>query len=159
MFAYIAGDIMSRGSQWELEQITAICRKLGIDYYSPIDNKSINDKKSVSVEENNKLAEKILREDTARLERADLIIFNCKSHAIGTLVEIGQVLGMADKKHCVVLYDDIRRTDLPEVGDRRSWSINQYLYGAILKLTGGKGITDFADLETELCAILEDRSV
>ena len=35
--------------------------------------------------------------------------------------------------HC----EDIRRTDIPEVGDKRSFYINQYVYGIVRKLCGG----------------------
>ncbi|MDD7385294.1 MAG: nucleoside 2-deoxyribosyltransferase [Actinomycetaceae bacterium] len=153
MFVYIAGDIMSSGSQFELSNIESIVAELGLDYYSPIKNKGINDKKNVTVEENNKLAEKIVMEDTERLRRADIVIFNIKEYAIGTLVEIGQVLDMVEhgeEKHCIFLYDDIRRTTLPEIGDRRSWSVNQYLYGAVLKLTDGRGFVELAEVRDEL---------
>lgn len=38
---------------------------------------------------------------------------------------------------------DIRRTDTPEAGDRRSFSVNQFVYGVVLALTDGKGFYDF----------------
>ncbi|MDD7465458.1 MAG: nucleoside 2-deoxyribosyltransferase [Actinomycetaceae bacterium] len=155
MFVYIAGDIMSTGSQHELSVIEDVVKDLGLEYYSPIKNKGINDKKNVTVKENNALAERILREDTERLKRADLVIFNVKEFAIGTLVELGQVLEMMEHdpaKRCVFLYDDIRRTTLPEIGDRRSWSINQYLYGAVLKMSGGRGFVE----PNELRGVLEE---
>ena len=38
-------------------QIENILREVGIPFYSPRLNKSINDKKAVTVEDNNKLAE------------------------------------------------------------------------------------------------------
>lgn len=152
-FVYVAGDIMSYGSQCELERITDILDELGIDYYSPIKNKSINDKQNVSVEENNSLAERIVYEDTLRLEKAGVIVFNVKEHAIGTLVEIGQVLGMMNmgaEKRCFFLCDDIRRTAIPEIGDRRSWSVNQYLYGAVLKMSDGRGFQTVDEIREEL---------
>lgn len=163
-FIYIAGDIMSNGAQWELEQIENIVKEMGYDYYSPIKNKDINDKKNVTVEENNVLAERILAADTERLRAADIVIFNVQSHAVGTLVEIGQCLGMLDdtidsvrreaegvpQKAFFFLFSDIRRTDLPEIGDRRSWSINQYLHGAILALSDGKGISELSELKSFL---------
>jgi hypothetical protein len=59
-YVYIAGDIMSSGSQYEALQIENILREVGIPFYSPRLNKSINDKKAVTVEDNNKLAERIV---------------------------------------------------------------------------------------------------
>ncbi|MCI7552133.1 MAG: nucleoside 2-deoxyribosyltransferase [Actinomycetaceae bacterium] len=159
MFVYIAGDIMSSGAQHELEQIEKVIIDLGLDYYSPIKNKGINDKKNVTVEENNSLAERILREDTERLKKADLVIFNVKEHAIGTLVELGQVLEMMEhnpRKRCIFLYDDIRRTTLPEIADRRSWSINQYLYGAVLKMSDGVGFIELSQLRSAVEKYLAD---
>lgn len=155
-FVYVAGDIMSVGSQYELQLICDILEKLGFDYYSPIKNKSINDKSNMTEEQNNCLAERIVEADSKMLEKADIIIFNVKEHAIGTTVEIGQCLGMkrtnpfmAKVFYC--LYSDIRReTNLNEKNDRRSWSINQYLYGALLELTEGQGFISLEELESEL---------
>lgn len=48
--------------------------------------------------------------------------------------------------HC----EDIRRTDIPEVGDRRSFGVNQYVYGVVLELTEGKGFTPFEEIVDRL---------
>lgn len=158
-FVYIAGDIMSTGSQYELELITNIVSSYCFDYYSPIENKSINDKKNVTEEENNTLAERIVEADSQRLEQADIVIFNLKQHALGTLVELGQCLQMKRdnpnlKKKFIFLYDDIRReTNLNEMNDRRSWSINQYVYGAVLELSNNVGFVDLEGLESMLYGI------
>lgn len=151
-FVYIAGDIMSSGSQYELKQIIKDVELVGLPYYSPVSNASINDKKNVSEAENNTLAERIVAADSEQLERADVIIFNIKQHALGTLVELGQCLQMKRdnpnlRKKFICLYDDIRReTNLNERNDRRSWSINQYVYGAVLELTGGVGFIPLSEL-------------
>lgn len=159
-YVYIAGDIMSSGSQYEALQIENILREVGIPFYSPRLNKSINDKKAVTVEDNNKLAERIVKADTEHLNFANVIIFNIKESSIGTLIEVGQVLGLhnnKDKKKCFFLYDDIRRTTLEEIGDRRSWSINQYLHRAILELSNGRGILNSLDeLKEELEKIAKE---
>ena len=158
---YIAGDIMSIGSQYELQLITDIVKKFDLDYYSPIENKSINDKSNVTEEENNKLAERIVEADSRRLEESDIVIFNIKQHALGTLCELGQVYQMLRMygpdiaPRCLFLYSDIRRdTNLNEKNDRRSWSINQYLYGIVLELSDGKGFISLEDLPSELKTIL-----
>lgn len=153
-FVYIASDIMSTGAQHEISLIEEVLDELGFDYYSARKNSQINDKTNVTVEENNKLAEKIVEQDTDRIKKADIIIFNIKSHALGTLTELGQVWGLNNNgmgKKCFFLYDDIRRTDLPETSDRRSWSINQYIYGLVLALSEGRGfLKDLDELKIEL---------
>ena len=163
-YVYIAGDIMSTGSQYELERIEKVVKKLGFDYYSPIKNKEINDKSNVTEEENNKLAEKIYRQDTDQMKKSDIIIFNYKNYAEGTKIEIGQCAGWKEyeadesklfgNKKYFLLFDDIRNTDLNEKGFRRSHSINQYIHGAILELTDGKGFIPFEDLEHELRSLI-----
>lgn len=154
---YIAGDIMSKGSQYELEEITKVVEGLGLDYYSPVKNKSINDKHNLTEEENNCLAERIVEADSNRLEDADIIIFNIKQHALGTLCELGQCYQMLRdsggllEKEFVFLYDDMRReTNLNEKNDRRSWGINQYVYGLVLALSRGKGFVPFEELCSNL---------
>ena len=46
--------------------------------------------------------------------------------------------------------EDIRRTNIPESGDRRSWGINQYVYGVCLDLTDGKGLYEWEEILEEL---------
>lgn len=60
-------------------------------------------------------------------------------------VEVGKLMrSVLDKK--VYPHDsDIRRHDNAEVGDRRSYAPNQYLYGVVLDLTDGHGYYDFED--------------
>lgn len=53
-------------------------------------------------------------------------------------------------KDVYVQSTDIRRHNIPEVGDRRSHRINQYLYGIILLLTNSKGIMEWEDIVEEL---------
>lgn len=53
-----------------------------------------------------------------------------------------------NKKYFFHSYD-VRRTDIPEASDRRSWSINQYLYGAVAFLSS-KGIQPWEDIISEL---------
>lgn len=50
-------------------------------------------------------------------------------------------------------YEDIRRTDIPESGDRRSWGVNQYVYGVCLDLTNGVGFYDWEDILGEVYKI------
>lgn len=52
-------------------------------------------------------------------------------------------------KYCKIVlphYEDVRRTDIPESSDRRSWSVNQYVYGVCLDLTHGKGFYEWDEI-------------
>ena len=87
------------------------------------------------------------------MEQADIIIMEVSNDHVGTNVEIGQWaqqerIQPSNKKYFFHSYD-IRRTNIPEAGDRRSWSINQYLFGAILKLNPN-GIQPWSEIIKEL---------
>ena len=73
---YHVGDIMLRSAQMlrmcEIEDLKEL--DLDFDIYSAMLNKKINDKSGVTEEENNKLAEHILKADVDRLFDADVII-------------------------------------------------------------------------------------
>lgn len=165
---YVAGDIMLHGSQLarqeECDKMDAA--NLKVQYYSPAQNKSINDKSNMTEEQNNCLAEKITEADMDRLWNADFTVVEPLQHAIGTLCETGTLYGwkyMSDKlidmydemrdenldwkticqsimrevyrinsKHNYFHYADIRTNHLNEKDWRRSFSINQLLYGCIL---------------------------
>lgn len=135
---YNGGDMLSVANQAAHAEENRQLKQLGFQVYSPQDDKTINDKTNQTVESNNSLAEKIFDRDTKGMEKADIIIFEVANTNVGTTTEIGQ---WAMKNQSTALDKffffhsyDIRRTSIPEIGDRRSWSINQYLYGAILSL-------------------------
>ena len=116
-------------------------------------------------EENNHLAEKIVAADVERLWNSDYTVLCTEQSAIGTMCEMGILYGwkyMADKlmdifysdlpeeeaRHKVMEeiirisdkknyahYFDIRTNHLNEKDWRRSFSINQFLYGIILAAT------------------------
>ena len=181
---YLGGDIMTRGSNLarEEEYQKFIEAKLPVDVYSPVQNKSINDKSNMTEEENNHLAEKIVEADVERLWNSDFTVLCPEQSAIGTMCEMGILYGwkyMADKilnleeafieehrqefdegnkERCLELinemhnktweeihrifskknyahYFDIRTNHLNEKDWRRSFSINQFLYGIILAAT------------------------
>lgn len=165
---YVGGNIMNHGSQLarqeECDKMDAA--RLKVRYYSPAQNKSINDKSSVTEEENNHLAEKITQADIDRLWESAFTVMCPEQEAIGTLCETGCLFGwdyMANKllqiytlgieedddwkticknivneivriseKRNFFHYFDIRNTTLNEKGWRRSFSINQLLYGMVL---------------------------
>lgn len=173
---YIAGDIMTRGSQLQRAEERAKLEAAGIAIYNPQDNDDINDKSKLP------LAERIVAEDIKRLFAATDIVIEPQPHAQGTLVELGIIYGMKalastmkmqrdlfwenedldfnetldaiDEIDSMIIdgvlaqkvyphNSDIRRTDSPETGDRRSFSVNQFVYGVVLALTDGKGFYDF----------------
>ena len=184
---YLGGDIMTRGSNLarEEEYQKFIDAKLPVEVYSPVQNKSINDKSNMTEEENNHLAEKIVEADVDRLWNSDFTVLCPEQSAIGTMCEMGILYGwkyMAQKlwqmfndtplpdldynnsteeeRNKVILeyinqvatkliyeikrildkknyahYFDIRTNHLNEKDWRRSFSINQFLYGIILAAT------------------------
>ena len=166
---YVGGDIMTHGSQLARQEE---CDKmdaagLNITYYSPAQNKSINDKSNMTEEQNNCLAEKITAADIERLWNSDFAVMCTEQSAIGTMCELGCLFGwkyMADRlleivndkaipdndmfaeliekeirrianKNIFAHYFDIRTNHLNEKDWRRSFSINQLLYGMILDCT------------------------
>lgn len=154
---YILGDMMTYGAQKEIEFVENALTKAGLSFYSARLNKDINDKGSA---DNTNLAERIVAADTEAMLKASLLIVVNPGVSIGTTVEIGQMLEFnrqarlqgLPEKDVIVVSSDIRRAynGADEVGDRRSYSINAYLYGAILELTHGKGIYSLDELPEAL---------
>lgn len=166
---YVGGDIMTHGSQLARQEECDKMDAAGLDitYYSPAQNKSINDKSNMTEEQNNRLAEKITAADIERLWNSDFAVMCTEQSAIGTMCELGCLFGwkyMADRlleicnstdfsdndqfaeaieeeirrianKNIFAHYFDIRTNHLNEKDWRRSFSINQLLYGMILECT------------------------
>jgi nucleoside 2-deoxyribosyltransferase len=190
---YVGGDIMTHGSQLarqeECDKMDAAGLK--VQYYSPAQNKSINDKSNMTEEQNNCLAEKITAADIERLWNSDFAVMCTEQSAIGTMCELGCLFGwkyMADRlmevlskvgtledfeksqlirsEGCIALFNeiyriasknifahyfDIRTNHLNEKDWRRSFSINQLLYGMILYCTkDGKLHENFDSVLEEL---------
>ena len=168
---YLGGGIMTHGENLARQEEYDKFLEAGIpgEVYSPIQNKSINDKSNMTEEENNHLAEKICEADIERLWNSDYTVLCPEQSAIGTMCEMGVLYGwkyMAKKllkiyKQCAAEevpweilgervgdeifrilekknyahYFDIRTNHLNEKDWRRSFSINQMLYGMILYAT------------------------
>ena len=178
---YLGGDIMTFGSnlarEYEYEKFKEA--KIPGEVYSPVQNKSINDKSNMTEEENNGLAEKIVAADVERLWNSDYTVLCPEQSAIGTMCEMGILygwkymaehliddiityrqeqnyppitmmtdnekaqmfdyiwsrLGEIEGKRNYAHYFDIRTNHLNEKDWRRSFSINQFLYGIILAAT------------------------
>ena len=169
---YLGGDIMTRGSNLARQEEYDKFKEAHIpgEVYSPVQNKSINDKSNMTEEENNHLAEKIVAADVERLWNSDYTVLCTEQSAIGTMCEMGILYGwkyLTDKliemgtklmheqelpteevlnalvneikrinnKKNYAHYFDIRTNHLNEKDWRRSFSINQFLYGIILAAT------------------------
>ena len=133
---YLGGDIMSFGSnlarQYEYDKFLKM--GLPVEVYSPVQNKSINDKSNMTEEENNHLAEKITEADIERLWNSDFVVMCPEQSAIGSMCETGCLFGwkwMAEK--LLSLYQESKVNGEDDEKDwRRSFYINQLLYGMIL---------------------------
>lgn len=198
---YVGGDIMTYGSQLarqeECDKMDAA--ELQVQYYSPAQNKSINDKSNMTEEQNNCLAEKITAADIERLWNSDFAVMCTEQSAIGTMCELGCLFGwkyMADRlfdicgevgtldelvfseekqaelgvrlieeisriynKNIFAHYFDIRTNHLNEKDWRRSFSINQLLYGMILYCTkDGKLHENFDSVLEELKKLYKENT-
>ena len=188
---YLGGDIMTRGSNLARQEEYDKFKEANIpgEVYSPVMNKSINDKSNMTEEENNHLAEKICRADIERLWNSDYTVLCPEQSAIGTMCEMGVLYGWKyfcnqvldclselqtiktteeraaafDKimdevvwpqfnKQNYAHYFDIRTNHLNEKDWRRSFSINQMLYGMILYTTTDKTLHNSFD---EIIPILQ----
>jgi len=183
---YLGGDIMTKGSNLARQQEydTFIKLDLDVDVYSPIMNKSINDKASMTEEENNHLAEKITDADIERLWNSEFVVMCPEQSAIGSMCETGTLYGwkymakklcniiysglIAKKDHTAILgelideierieekdihyhYFDIRTNHLNEKDWRRSFSINQLLYGMILYSSSAGDFEEFDQIMKHL---------
>lgn len=176
---YLGGDIMTfssqLGRQYEYDRINEM--DLPVDIYSPILNKSINDKSNMTEEENNHLAEKIVEADAERLWNSDCVVMCPEQSALGSICETGILYGwkyMAERLMHIAVQDDddteklykivhelrriqkqkdyfhyydIRTNHLNEKDWRRSFSINQFLYGIILYASENNvGIETFEEI-------------
>jgi nucleoside 2-deoxyribosyltransferase len=176
---YIAGDMLTKGSQMLRAKEREDIKALGLPFYNPMDNKDINDKAN-AVQEG--LAERIVRQDSDAIYSSDILVIEPQPFAIGTCVELGQVKGRKDlAKEIVAImedqnlsnteviehiqelaervieqkvyphYEDIRRfAGVTESEDRRSLGINQYVYGVCLDLTDGIGFYEWDEILEEL---------
>ncbi len=206
---YLGGDIMSFGSNLAREYEYNKFKEANIpgEVYSPVMNKSINDKSNMTEEENNHLAEKICEADIERLWNSDYTVLCPEQSAIGTMCEMGVLYGwkymikrVADEakekfwqkynnsdeavqridsnyknmtqEEKAYMYDcfyeimnkqwqkknyahyfDIRTNHLNEKDWRRSFSINQMLYGMILYATSDHTLHNSFD---EIIPILKE---
>ncbi len=92
---YMAGHILNEAMvDYREKQHKQVSEIKGVAPYSPHQDKSINDK-SNAVQEG--LAERILKNDFKAIEQSDIYVFDVLSEGLGTIAELGIVLGM--KQH------------------------------------------------------------
>ena len=115
--------------------------------------KTSNDKANANQD---KLAERIVFNDTLGMETSDVMIFDYLPHAQGTICELGyaQHLKRASEKDIKIYVQctDIRQGTghISDEQDRAEFSINQYVYGVIMDVTDGRGIQTFDEICKEL---------
>lgn len=180
--AYIAGDIMSKGSAMLREKERNDIAELGFDFYNPGDNEEINAKDKL--DNNEGLAEKIVKADMEQIKSSDVVVIEPASHALGTMAELAIIYGMKelakeikelDKSTQTITefysktnalldkvlsqkvyphYEDIRNVpNAMESGLRRSFSINQFIYGICIALAGredGEGMYTWEEILDDL---------
>lgn len=176
---YIAGDMLNVGSQMQRGMERDKAEELGINLYNPMDNKDINDKQALKDDAGlaEKIVyadtQAILNSDVVMIEPlpqalgthvelGQIYMFNMLHDKFSKILD-DEYLGDSDKvelmQRLLTKYpyktvfphmQDVRRHDAPEVGDRRSWGVNQYVYGVCLDLTNGKGLYSYDEIWEEL---------
>lgn len=95
---YLGGHLLNQAMvEYRQKQHDEVEGIIGITPYSPINDKSINDK-SNAVQEG--LAERILHNDFKAMQESDILVFDVLNEGLGTIAELGILLGMkhqADK--------------------------------------------------------------
>lgn len=166
---YIIGDLLNKGSVLLREKEAKELRERGFEVYSAIEDKSINDKSAHTVESNNRLHERIYTKDMNALYKSKTIIATPETFALGSICELGgmevfnhlhdifssiltgdltdaeklnklnEFLSDHPRKNILVKLDDIRMTDIPEIGMARSMSVNQFVRGCAVSAMNGRG--------------------
>lgn len=189
---YLGGHILNEAMiDYREKQHKQVDGIIGVKPYSPHQDESINDKANAKQEG---LAERILANDFKAMQESDIFVFDVLNEGLGTIAELGIVLGMKHQaqkniseleEHAEILkYDfegnvtnvyetlqdeikeqqklldkpvlcycsDIRQGhDKPYIDpDRAEFSTNQFVYGAILELTNGKGFISWDEVLAEL---------
>ena len=93
--AYLCGDMLHKAQfEYRKQQKKEIENIKGINVYNPSSNKDINSKQTAN---SFKLAERIVEQDTAAIEEADIYIIDLPTSDAGgrgTITELGQIFQM-----------------------------------------------------------------
>lgn len=172
---YLAGHMLDKGSQMQRAMERDAILELGYEIYNPMDNKEINDKKN-AIQEGlaerivKQDTDAIINADILIFEplahavgtqiemgqvkgmkdMANMVVDliknpNCKSNE-DLLADIYKLCLDIRCKQVYTHNSDIRRHDMPEVGDRRSFAPHQYMHGVNLELTDGVGFREFDEI-------------
>lgn len=177
---YLAGGMLTKAEQMLRASEREDIKKIGLDMYVPQDNKEINDKANVNNEGLAERivkadTEAIIESDIMVVEyqphylgtiveigqmkgMKDLakMILDIAEKEDSCQEMLSKIIALAEKinnkkvfPHC----EDIRRfkgAGKDEIEDRRSFSVNAYVYGTILDLTDGKGFYEWSEILEEL---------
>ncbi|WP_412521792.1 hypothetical protein [Shewanella algae] len=91
MNVYIAGNMLTKDSQLLRAQEKAEIEAMGVSIYNPMDNKEINDKANLT--DVDMLCDRIVAQDTKALMHSTHVVIEPQPYAVGTMVELGQLLG------------------------------------------------------------------
>lgn len=182
---YIGGHMLNIGSQMQRAMEREKAQEIGVPLYNPMDNKDINDKQAnkndtglaeriVFADTNAILYSDVImiEPDVSALgtvtELGQVYMFNML-HDIITDITNDPNLSYEEKVGLINEYftehprklvlphmQDVRRHDAPEVGDRRSWGCNAYVYGVVLDLTDGKGFYEYDEIWETLKELKEN---
>lgn len=182
---YIGGHMLNIGSQMQRAMEREKAQEIGVPLYNPMDNKDINDKQAnkndtglaeriVFADTNAILYSDVImiEPDVSALgtvtELGQVYMFNML-HDIITDITNDPNLSYEEKVELINEYfaehprklvlphmQDVRRHDAPEVGDRRSWGCNAYVYGVVLDLTDGKGFYEYDEIWETLKELKEN---
>lgn len=165
---HILNDAMVEYRNKQAEQINSI---IGVKCYNVLEDKSINDKANAQQEG---LAERILNNDFNAMQDSDIYVFDILNEGLGTIAELGILLGIRHEAETLLNYElspemlnhveDILRkpvlvycSDIRQGHgksyidpDRAEFSTNQFIYGAILSLTEGRGFMSWDEVLEEL---------
>ena len=175
---YLGGHMLTKGSQmqrnWEKEELV----KRDIPLFNPLEAPH-NDKQK-EAHSNDDLAERIVANDVHHIWNSDVCVIEPLPEAQGTICELGMIyafnkwwnelddlyqsssdmvefgvkvheyMNKYPKKQTFAHMQDVRRHNVPEIGDRRSWGCNAFIYGVALALSNGKGLYEYDEIFTEL---------
>lgn len=175
---YLAGDLLSFGAQRQRAYEAERLREVGVTVYAPQEDKTINDKANavqdglaerivkndtegimtsdiivIDAHENGKgtlveLGQLKGMRDMARLID-DLLASDLTDGEV--IAAIAQEVRWTLAKRILPHNTDIRRANNSlQLGDRREFGVNQYVYGTVLDLTNGHGFYEFDEIIDEI---------
>lgn len=102
---YMGGHLLNQAMvEYREKQHNEVKEIKGVKPYSPHQDKSINDKSNA---EQDLLAERILKNDFKAMQESDVFVFDILNEGLGTIAELGIVLGMKhEAEHTIKKLDE-----------------------------------------------------